>query len=37
MGEKVYKALDIKTETVSSPPTTVTTKGFWFCELLPVK
>ncbi len=34
-GEKVYKALDIKSETAGSLPAEVTTKGFWFCELLP--
>ena len=29
VGEKVYKPLQIKTDTLS------TTKGFWFCDLLP--
>ena len=34
IGEKVYKALEIKTGTVCTPSTNVTTKGFWFCDLL---
>jgi uncharacterized protein (TIGR00290 family) len=36
IGEKVYKALEIKTADDSNPLTNVTTKGFWFCDLLPV-
>jgi len=36
IGEKVYKALEIKTEDVCTPSTNVTTKGFWFCDLLPI-
>jgi uncharacterized protein (TIGR00290 family) len=35
IGEKVYKPLEIKTDTVCAP-TNVTTKGFWFCDLLPI-
>ena len=33
LGEKVYKALELKTDTIctSSSPT----KGFWFCDLIP--
>lgn len=34
VGEKIYKPFKIKTDTHS--PTASTTKGFWFCELLPV-
>jgi len=33
IGEKVYKPLEIKTTDAS--PTAKTTKGFWFCDLLP--
>jgi uncharacterized protein (TIGR00290 family) len=33
IGEKVYKPLEIKTTDSSS--TGITTKGFWFCDLLP--
>jgi uncharacterized protein (TIGR00290 family) len=36
IGEKVYKPLEIKTEDVCTPPTNITTKGFWFCDLLPI-
>jgi uncharacterized protein (TIGR00290 family) len=36
LGEKVYKALEIKTASGSSAPADAT-KGFWFCDLLPVK
>jgi uncharacterized protein (TIGR00290 family) len=36
IGEKVYKALEIKTDNVCPPSTNVTTKGFWFCDLLPI-
>ena len=32
-GEKVYKGLDLKYADTSS---TIVTKGFWFCELLPI-
>jgi uncharacterized protein (TIGR00290 family) len=35
IGEKVYKPLEIKPDTVCTP-TNVTTKGFWFCDLLPI-
>lgn len=34
VGEKVYKALETKTDTVYAPLANVTTKGFWFCDLL---
>ena len=33
LGEKVYKALEVKTDNV--PPPKVMTKGFWFCDLVP--
>ena len=36
IGEKVYKPLEIKTEDVCALPTNITTKGFWFCDLLPM-
>ena len=34
IGEKVYRPLEVKTETVASSE--ITTKGFWFCDLIPV-
>ncbi len=34
VGEKVYKPLEIKTEKACALPSNVTTKGFWFCDLL---
>ena len=36
IGEKVYKPLEIKTEDVCTLTTNATTKGFWFCDLLPI-
>ena len=36
VGEKVYKPLEIITEDVSTLPTNISTKGFWFCDLLPI-
>jgi uncharacterized protein (TIGR00290 family) len=36
IGEKVYKPLEIKTEDVCTLSTNITTKGFWFCDLLPI-
>ena len=35
IGEKVYQPLEIKTTDVCSLPSNITTKGFWFCDLLP--
>ena len=35
IGERVYKALEIKTADTCALPSNVTTKGFWFCDLLP--
>ena len=35
VGKKVYKPLEIKTGAACSLPSNFTTKGFWFCELLP--
>ena len=35
-GEKVYKTLEIKTDDVCSLPTKVTTKGFWYYDILPL-
>lgn len=34
IGEKVYKPLEIKTDSVCS--SSIETKGFWFCDLIPV-
>lgn len=34
VGEKIYKALKIKTDAVCALPASITTKGFWYCELL---
>jgi uncharacterized protein (TIGR00290 family) len=36
IGEKVYKPLEIKTEDGCILPINITTKGFWFCDLLPM-
>jgi len=33
LGEKVYKALEVKTDNVC--PSSSNTKGFWFCDLIP--
>lgn len=35
IGENVYKALEIKTDTDCTLPALGNTKGFWFCDLLP--
>jgi uncharacterized protein (TIGR00290 family) len=35
-GEKVYKALEIKGTDDCSLPSNITTKGFWFYDLLPI-
>jgi uncharacterized protein (TIGR00290 family) len=35
VGEKVYKALEIKMDDGHPPPSNATTKGFWFSDLLP--
>jgi uncharacterized protein (TIGR00290 family) len=37
IGEKVYKALEIKTDAVSSPIADIVTKGFWFCDLIQIE
>jgi uncharacterized protein (TIGR00290 family) len=37
IGEKVYKPLEIKTSDDCSLPSNITTKGFWFCDLLPAQ
>ena len=37
IGENVYKALEIKTGNECTLPTNTTTKGFWFCDLLPTQ
>jgi len=34
-GEKVYKALQLKTNDECTSPSNVTTKGFWFYDLVP--
>ncbi|HXB40904.1 MAG TPA: diphthine--ammonia ligase [Bacteroidia bacterium] len=36
IGEKLYKPLEIKTAGDSVCSSNVVTKGFWFCDLLPV-
>jgi len=36
IGEKVYKPLEIKSNTVSTPIADIETKGFWYCDLLPM-
>jgi Predicted ATPases of PP-loop superfamily len=36
ISEKVNKPLEIKTEDVCTLPTNITTKGFWYCDLLPI-
>jgi hypothetical protein len=33
VGERVYKALEIKTDEVYTSPATIKAKGFWFCDL----
>jgi uncharacterized protein (TIGR00290 family) len=35
IGEKVYKALEIKTDDVYTLTGNIKANGFWFCELLP--
>ena len=35
VGGRVYKALEIKTGNICGLPSNATTKGFWFCDLLP--
>ncbi|MGD0711457.1 MAG: diphthine--ammonia ligase [Bacteroidales bacterium] len=35
LGEKVYKALELKTSNDDEHHVTNATKGFWFCEILP--
>ena len=35
VGEKVYKALETKPDNACALPSNITTKGFWFCDLLP--
>ncbi|MBC8314815.1 MAG: diphthine--ammonia ligase [Bacteroidetes bacterium] len=37
VGERVYKPLEIKPDSVCSLPASGTTNGFWFCELLPLE
>jgi len=36
IGEKIYRPLEIKTGDIYTSATNVTTKGFWFCDLLPI-
>ncbi len=36
VGERVYKTLETKTGNVCTLPSNATTKGFWFCDLLPL-
>ena len=35
IGEKIYKALEVKTDTDCTLPGNNATKGFWFCDLIP--
>ena len=37
IGEKVYKALENEMDNVNTIPTDIKTKGFWFCDLLPIE
>jgi uncharacterized protein (TIGR00290 family) len=37
IGERVYKPLEIKTDQDSTSQTVGSTKGFWFCDILPKK
>jgi uncharacterized protein (TIGR00290 family) len=36
VGEKVYKPLEIKSQDMNSLSTQTTTKGFWYCDLIPI-
>lgn len=36
VGEKIYRPLEIRTAGNCSLPAPVETKGFWFCDLLPI-
>lgn len=35
-GEKIYKPLDIKLQDKDSSSTEIRTKGFWYCDLVPL-
>jgi len=35
VGERVYKALETKTDNACVLPSNIMAKGFWFCDLLP--
>ncbi|HSZ25536.1 MAG TPA: diphthine--ammonia ligase [Cytophagaceae bacterium] len=37
IGEKIYKTLDTKNEINTIPSTVVKTKGFWYCDLIPIQ
>lgn len=37
IGEKIYKPLEIKQDNKCSLPSEVQTKGFWFCDLVPLE
>jgi len=34
-GEKIYKPLSLKTDDACQTPSQTSTKGFWFCDLIP--
>lgn len=36
IGEKVYTPIEINPEDIGTLPTNITTKGFWYCDLLPI-
>lgn len=37
VGEKVYKALENEIDNISKVASDIKTKGFWFCDLLPIE
>ena len=37
IGEKVYKPLENEMDNINFVPSDITTKGFWFCDLLPIE
>ena len=36
IGEKVYKPLELKETSAHTFPVNTKTKGFWYCDLLPI-
>jgi len=37
VGERIYKALEIKTDDDCTTSANIKAKGFWFCDLLPIE